>query len=134
MSLIGGLSYLAIFTRPDISFAMSVLARHLHSPTNRHMVLSTRVVRYTFGPMDRKTFFPLWSINSCPLTAYADGDWAGCNATRRSTTGIFITLNSEPVSWTLKCQTMMALSSAEAEYIALSTCCREASHLRRLFQ
>ena len=57
-SLIGGLSYLAICTRPDISFAVSVLSRQLHAPSERHLILAKRVVRYVAGTVDMRIFYP----------------------------------------------------------------------------
>lgn len=132
-SLIGGLSYLAICTRPDISFAVSILSRQLHAPSKRHLVLAKRVVRYVSGTVDKKIFYPRSNVNSEPLMAYTDADWAGCNDTRRSTTGILIKINSAPVYWTSKRQSLVMLSSAEAEYVSLSQCAKQIVNLRRLF-
>ena len=67
------------------------------------------------------------------LVAYADADWGGCIDTRRSTTGFFIVVNDTPIVWKSKKQTGTALSSGEAEYIALSTCAKEVSWIRKLF-
>lgn len=130
-SLVGSLSYLAICTRPDISFAVSVLSRQLHDPCNRHLVLAKRVVRYISGTIHRALCFPAHC--SSPLEAYVDSDWAGCQATRRSTTGIIILVNNAPIFWCSNRQSILALSSAEAEYIALSACGKSITWLRRLY-
>lgn len=132
-SLIGSLSYLAICTRPDISFAVSSLARKLHAPCARHLILAKRVVRYVSYTANKSILFPNSSISKDPLTAYSDSDWAGCHETRRSTTGIVIKVNGAPIFWTSKRQTMVTVSSAEAEYIAISSCGKHISWLRRLF-
>lgn len=97
------------------------------------MLLEKRVVGYVARTMEKKIFFARSTINSSPLTAYSDSDWAGWNDTRRSKTGILITISEAPVSWTYKMQTMIALPSAEAEYIVLSTYAKEVIHLVRLF-
>ena len=82
-SLIGGISYLAICTRPDISFAVSVLSRQLHAPAKRHFVLAKRVVRYIAGTADKRIFYRRSQANSEPLIAYADADWVGDHDMRR---------------------------------------------------
>ena len=82
-SIVGSLSYLGICTRPDISFAVSVLARQLHAPCKRHLLLVKRVLRYVSVTSDKEIFYPRCQINSSPLTAYTDADWAGCNDKRR---------------------------------------------------
>lgn len=131
-SLIGSISYLAICSRPDISFAISVLSRQLHDPAHRHLVLAKRVLRYISGTTDKSIFFPANST-AHPLTAYCDSDWGGCHETRRSTTGIIIKVNNAPIYWSSKRQTLVTLSSSEAEYVALSSCAKQVIWLRRLF-
>ena len=66
------------------------------------------------------------------INAYSDSDWAGCIDTRHSTTGIIIMANDSPIGWKSKRQSIVALSSAEAEYIAISTTARELCWYRRL--
>eukprot|EP00171_Calliarthron_tuberculosum_P000771 IDg771t1 len=65
--------------------------------------------------------------------AHVDVDWGGCRGTRKSTTGYVITINGAPVAWKSRKQTVIALSSGEAEYGAPSECARQTSWLRRLF-
>ncbi|GKG45235.1 retrovirus-related pol polyprotein from transposon TNT 1-94 [Tanacetum coccineum] len=59
------------------------------------------------------------------LTAFADADHAGCQDTRRSTSGSIQLLGDRLVSWSFKRQKSAAISSTEAEYIALSGCCAQ---------
>lgn len=121
-SLAGALSYLTICTRPDISLSVSVPARQLHTPAERNMVLDKRVVRYVTGTSD-KTLFHLFNPNlSEPLTAHSDAHWAGCRESRKSTTGTVLKVNSGPIYWTSKRQSLVTLSSSEAEYFPLSSC------------
>lgn len=63
---------------------------------------------------------------------YSDSDWAGCTTARKSTTGFIVTIKNSPVSCKSLCQLLIALSSAEAEYIALSTATKELTWIIRL--
>ncbi|GJV15274.1 hypothetical protein Tco_1360597 [Tanacetum coccineum] len=64
------------------------------------------------------------------LTAYADADYAGCQDTRRSTSGSAQFLGDKLVSWSSKKQTSTSISSTEAEYIAMSGCCAQILWMR----
>ena len=133
-SIIGGLLYLATCTRPDLSFSVSVLARHLHQPTIRHLSLLKRVLRYLKGTVELGIKYKSSKkLTLLSLDAHVDADWAGCKETRKSTTGFIICINDAPIIWKTKKQSMIALSSAEAEYIALSECSKQISWLRKLF-
>ena len=68
------------------------------------------------------------------LRAFCDSDWAGCPMTRRSTTSYCVFLGSSLVSWRMKRQKTVSLSSAEAEYIAMTGTCCELSWLRSLLK
>nr|GEY09280.1 uncharacterized mitochondrial protein AtMg00810-like [Tanacetum cinerariifolium] len=63
--------------------------------------------------------------SSVALTAFADADHAGCQDTRRSTSGSVQFLGERLISWSSKRQKSAAISSTEAEYIALSGCCAQ---------
>lgn len=47
--MVGGIAYLATYTQPDLTFAVTSLARHLQEPTSRHLLLVNRVLRYVAG-------------------------------------------------------------------------------------
>ena len=130
-SLVGSLMYAAVCTRPDLSFSCSILARAMHKPSIRHLALAKRVVRYVAGTLKRGLFFS--ASHRSPLIAYSDADWAGCRTTRRSTSGTIITVNGSPIWWSSKRQSLIALSSAEAEYISMSSCANHITWMRRLF-
>ncbi|GKE53796.1 retrovirus-related pol polyprotein from transposon TNT 1-94, partial [Tanacetum coccineum] len=80
----------------------------------------------------RTTDMGLWysKDTSVSLTAYTDADHAGCQDTRRSTSGSAQFLGDKLVSWSLKMQKCTAISSTEAEYIALSGCCAQILWMR----
>lgn len=119
--LLGKLIYLTI-TRPDISFTVHTLSQYMNAPTNVHLQAAKRLLRYLAGSPSQGIL--LASSSAARLTAYCDSDWASCLATRKSTTGYCIFLGDSPISWKSKKQSIVARSSAEAEYraMALTTC------------
>lgn len=93
-----------------------------------------RVLRYVAGTTTFGLSFPIHApFLPHSLVACVDADWGGCKESRRSTTGFVITVNEAPVFWRSKRQTVIALSSPESEYIALSSCAKELSWIRKLF-
>lgn len=90
-----------------------------------------RVIRYVSTSIDYGIHYPS-KPSAIGLEAFCDADWAGCTFMRRSTTGSIIMHNQAPISWKSIRQTIVALSTAESEYIALSTTAKEISWLRRL--
>ncbi|GJU78752.1 hypothetical protein Tco_1275822 [Tanacetum coccineum] len=68
--------------------------------------------------------------NAMSLTAYADADHAGCQDSRRSTSGSAQFLGDRLVSWSSKKQRSTAISTTEAEYIAMSGCCAQILWMR----
>ena len=131
--MIDGLAYLATCTRPDLSFTVSALPRYLHDPSHNHLSHANRVMRYVSGTKNYSLFFPARPFTPMSIDASVDSNWGADLETRRSVTGFIITVNGSPIYWRSKRQTIVALSSGEAEYIALSAFAREASWLRKLF-
>jgi Reverse transcriptase (RNA-dependent DNA polymerase)/gag-polypeptide of LTR copia-type/Integrase core domain/GAG-pre-integrase domain/Domain of unknown function (DUF4219)/Zinc knuckle len=128
-SLVGGLIYLT-HTRPDISFPVGVVSRFMHNPTRHHMGAAKRILRYIAGTVE----FGLWyaTDNTEKLTGYSDSDWAGCYEDMKSTSGYLFFLGSSPISWRSKKQPTVALSSTEAEYVAICAAACQAVWLKRV--
>ncbi|GJY99420.1 retrovirus-related pol polyprotein from transposon TNT 1-94 [Tanacetum coccineum] len=125
--MIGTLLYLTA-SRPDLQFAICMCARYQAWPTEKHLNAVKRIFRYLKGTVHRGLWYP--KDSSIALTAFADADHAGCQDTRRSTSGSIQLLGDRLVSWSSKRQKSAAISSTEAEYIALSGCCAQVLWMR----
>ncbi|GJT64114.1 ribonuclease H-like domain-containing protein [Tanacetum coccineum] len=128
-SLAGSLQYLT-FTRPDLSYAVQQLCLYMHDPRELHLNAMIRVLCY----LRRTTYLGLQLFRSTTsqLIAYSDADWAGCPATRRSTSGYSIFLGENLLTWSFKRQDTLSRSSAEAEYREVANVVAETSWIRNL--
>jgi hypothetical protein len=138
-TLIGMLTYLSVSSRPDIAFAVHQCARFSQNPMRIHEIAVRRIVRYLHGTSDRGYILRPTS-ESHNLDCYVDADFAGLwdfegsddpNSVK-SRTGYVITFANCPVLWVSKLQTEIALSTTEAEYIALSQAMRDLIPMRNL--
>lgn len=118
--------YAALGTRTDIMHTVSVLAQFSSNPKTEHWIAAKRVLRYLQGTIDLALKF---EGNDDHLTCYVDADWANCNIDRRSYTGSVFVFNGAAVSWESRKQRTIALSSTEAEYMAIGDATKEAMHL-----
>ncbi|GJW35745.1 retrovirus-related pol polyprotein from transposon TNT 1-94 [Tanacetum coccineum] len=98
------------------------------SPTKKHLEALKRVFRYLRGTINWGLWYP--KDTAMALTAYADADHAGCQDTRRSTSGSAQFLGDKLVSWSSKKQKSTAISTTEAEYIAMFGCCAQILWMR----
>ncbi|GJS55261.1 retrovirus-related pol polyprotein from transposon TNT 1-94 [Tanacetum coccineum] len=125
--MIGTLLYLTA-SRPDLQFAICMCARYQARPTEKHLHAVKRIFRYLRGTVNRGLWYP--KDSSIALTTFADADHAGCQDTRRSTSGSMQFLGDRLVSWSSKRQKSAAISSTKAEYIAMSGCCAQILWMR----
>ncbi|GKD68275.1 retrovirus-related pol polyprotein from transposon TNT 1-94 [Tanacetum coccineum] len=125
--MIGTLLYLTA-NRPDLQFSICMCARYQARPTEKHLNAVKRIFRYLKGNVHQGLWYP--KDSSIVLTAFADADHAGCQDTRRSTSSSMQLLGDRLVSWSSKRQKSTAISSTEAEYIALSGCCAQILWMR----
>jgi len=126
-NLIGSLMYLAVSTRPDIAYDVSSLSQLHTNYTTEHWIAAKRVLRYLKGTPDYGLTFEKTGKD---LVGYVDADWAGCPDDRRSYTGYTFIFGNGPVSWESRKQRTVALSSTEAEYMAVTEGTKEAIHLQ----
>ncbi|KAM9933214.1 hypothetical protein OXX80_007164 [Metschnikowia pulcherrima] len=132
-SIIGKLLYAANTVRFDISHVVSRLSRFLASPKNKDMEDAKRVLRYLKGTKSFGLFYTNEKHND--LTCYCDADFASDIETKsRSITGSIIMYGSSPVCWKSKLQTMVALSTVNAELVALCHTATESLWLSNLLK
>jgi hypothetical protein len=128
---VGALNYLAVISRPDIAFAVSRVARFSENPSPSHWSAVKRIMRYLKGTISYALVFGK-EPGGMTMTGYCDSDWAGDIESRCSTSGFIFTLNGGPVSWSSKLQKTCALSSTEAEYMAMTEALKEVLWFRPL--
>lgn len=152
-SIIGSLLWLSICTRPDISYAASVLGSNLASPQRSHLEAAIQVLRYLRGTKSEGLFYSkdgALGVNGFSdkykksdkrvrflveeEDTFSDADYAGCKKSRRSRSGVYISLDkvSSPVMWISRLQQETSLSSCESELYAAVECYKEYNFVRIL--
>ncbi|GJU05137.1 retrovirus-related pol polyprotein from transposon TNT 1-94 [Tanacetum coccineum] len=125
--MVGTLMYLTS-SIPDLVYTVCMCARYQAWPTKKHLHAVKRIFQYLRGTVN----WGLWysKDSAIALTAFADANHAGCQDTRRSTSGSMQLLGDRLVGWSSKRQKSVAISSTEAEYIAFSGCCAQVLWMR----
>ncbi|XP_070020450.1 secreted RxLR effector protein 161-like [Nicotiana sylvestris] len=118
--IIGSLFYLTA-SRPDILFSVGLCAMFQLNPKESHLKAAKRILRYLKGTQVLVLYYP--SGDNFNLIWYADNDYAGYLVDMKSTSGMAHFLGSCLISWGIRKQNSMALSTAEAEYVAVASCC-----------
>ena len=129
--LVGRLVYLT-HTRPELSYAVNILAQFMQVPLKDHWEAAQRLVRYLKSSPGQGIV--LSSTASLQVNAFCDADYNSCPTTRRSLTGYMVMLGDSPVTWKTKKQSRVSLSSAEAEYRAMAMTCKELLWLKEVLQ
>lgn len=129
--LAGCLNYIALTTRPDISYAVSRLSKYNQRHGQVHWTALKRVLKYLSATSDYSLYYSS-NIKDVSPIAWCDADWGSCSGEieGRSYSGTIIKIGTGPISWQSKKQNCVALSSAESELISLSECCKEIKFLR----
>jgi hypothetical protein len=109
-------------TRPDITYAVSRLTSVVNGPSEKAWTAIKRLLRYLRGTVETGLMYG----GSEPLQGYSDANWAEGESVK-ATTGIIFTMNSGPIHWYSRRQTIVALSTCETEYIAASTATQDAA-------
>ena len=130
-SAIGSLMYLTVSTRLDIAYAVGNLAKFSSKPSTKHWTALKRVLLYLKGTIKLGILYSQKSSGEC--VGYSDADWAGDINDRKSTSGYIFQISGAAVTWRSKKQGCLALSTAEAEYVALSSAAQESVWLSWLF-
>lgn len=123
-SALGSLMYLMICTRPDLGFAVGRLSQYCEKPLKSHWKAVKRVYRYVKGTQTMGIQYG--SSTEPAITGFCDSDWAGCAESRKSTEAFVFMMTGGAISWRSKKQSIVALSSCEAEYISCCSAAKEA--------
>ena len=123
--------------RPDVTFAVKELSRGVSAPTSGHLNKLRHLLRYLYSTKEHKVELRpkvlLDAKNTClNVTCYADSDWAGCTATRKSTSGVLCSVLGSTICTISRTQQTLALSSGEAELYALGLGIAESLFIRSL--
>ena len=140
-SVIGKLNFLEKTSRPDIAYAVHQCARFCENPKKEHAEAVEHLIKYLSGTANKGIY--IQPSGDPVLYVYADADFSGNwnkstapedSSTAKSRTGYFISFANCPIIWISKLQTQVALSTTEAEYIALSQSLRDAIPLMQIIQ
>ena len=129
--LVGKPNYLTI-TRPNISFPVSVVSQFLQSLCDSHWDAVVRILRYIKGTPGQGVLYE--NRGHTLVVGYSDTDWAGSPTDRRSTSGYCVFIRGNLISWKSKKQDVVARSSAEAEYRAMTLATCELIWLKHFLQ
>ncbi|XP_068503128.1 secreted RxLR effector protein 161-like [Phaseolus vulgaris] len=126
--LIGSLLYLTT-SRPDIMFVVCFCARYQANPKESHFKAAKRILKYLKGTTNVGLWHP--SYSPIHLIGYSDSDFVGCKLDRKSISDTCHLLGSSFIYWHSKKQACVALSTAEAKYIAAGSCCAQVLWLKQ---
>ncbi|XP_034684099.1 secreted RxLR effector protein 161-like [Vitis riparia] len=121
-SVVGSLMYAQVCTRPDIAYIVGMLGRYLSNPGMDHWRAAKRVMRYL--QRTKEYMLTYRRLDQLEFIGYSDSDFAGCQDSRRSTSGYIYLLAGGAISWRSAKQTLVTSSTMEAEFVA----CYEASN------
>jgi hypothetical protein len=126
-SMIGSLLYLCA-SRPDIMLSVCMCARFQANPKECHLMTVKKIFMYLVNTPNLGLWYPKGS--TFDLLGYSDSDYAGCKVDRKSTSRTCQFLGRSLVSWSSKKQNSVALSTADAEYVAANACCSQLLWMR----
>ncbi|KAE8723109.1 Retrovirus-related Pol polyprotein from transposon TNT 1-94 [Hibiscus syriacus] len=121
-SAIRSMMYAMVCTIPDIAQAVGAVSRYMNNPGKVHWEAVKWILRYLRGTTNKALCF---KGRDTILTDYVDADLAGNVDIRRSTTGYVYTLGGTAMSWVSQLQKIVALSTTEAEYVAVTEANKE---------
>ena len=116
----------------EYSLGVGLVSRFIETPIMTHFKALKRILRYIKGTIDFGLFYGY--SNSFVLVGYSDSDWAGDMDDRKSTIGFIFYMRDITFTWSSKKQSIVTLSTCEAEYVATTTCVCHSIWLRRLLK
>lgn len=132
--LIGSLMYIMLGSRPDLCFSVGYFSRFQNCYSEVHWKNLKNILRYLKHTQNFSLVFYKSHNLNCNLYAYVDSDFAGDVNDRKSTSGFCIKINKNMIFWHSKKQSIVAISSSEAEYVALASCVTECLFILQLLE
>jgi hypothetical protein len=131
----GKLIHLAVWSRPDLAHAVSVLGRYVHNPSQKLWLAYHRIAKYLIRTKDFRLVFGTYDpLQRTEPYGFTDSDWAADVDNRKSTGAYLFLLDGASCSWKVKLSSTVCLSTQQAEYYALSEGTKEALNLRFLLR
>lgn len=127
---VGGLMFAMVMARPDIAQAVGKAAQFMDCFDNSHVMAVKHIFRYLRGTVDRGITYG----GQETLVGSSDADYAGDLTTRRSTSGYVFMMNGGAIAWSSKIQKVVAMSTTEAEYMAMAEATKQAIWMRQLLK
>ena len=127
-SAVGSVMYTMVVTRLDLAYAVGLISRFMSKPLKEHWQAVKWVLWYIKGTVDTRLCFK--KKGDFVIKGYTDSDYNGDLDQRRSTSGMVFTAGGNSISWRSSLQKVVALSTTEAEYIALSDAVKEGVWLK----
>lgn len=132
--LIGSFRHLCQ-SRPGISYSIGIVSRFMSNPHKTQFLAAKKILRYKNGTLQYGILFPqAQETEQLSMIGYLDADWRGDKIDRRSITCFGFMLQGAPISWSSKKQSIVALSSCEAEYVAGSFASCQANWLQNVLE
>jgi hypothetical protein len=129
--VVGSVLYLSIYTRPDITYTVGKLAQFNAKPTLAAINACNHLLQYIKSTLELGLRY--YGQKAPALNAYCDASFSDCNYTGKSTTGFIIYLGTCPIFWNSHLgETGVSISTADAEYSAVSSCARQTMACRNL--
>ena len=123
VNALGSLMYAMVRTRHNLSYLVSLVSRFMANPRKAHWQALKWILRYIKGSIGKSLVYGEvegYQENTVVIEGFVDSDFAGCLDTRKSLTGYVFTTFGTAISWKASLQKVVALSTTEAKYIALT--------------
>ncbi|GJU52716.1 retrovirus-related pol polyprotein from transposon TNT 1-94 [Tanacetum coccineum] len=129
--LIGSMMYTVVCTRPDITHAVGVVSRFMSNPGKEHWEAVKWLLCYLKGTSKATLYF---SRKEVILEGFSDSDYGGFLDSGKSTTGYVFTVGGITVSWMSRIRKCVAMSTTEAEYMAIAEAGKELVWLKNFLE
>lgn len=131
--IIGKLLYVSTNSRPDISLSVCILAQRVEKPRKLDITEALRVIKYLVNTKDYVLHLNNKHANQS-LIGFSDANFGECKLDGKSNSGVICFVNGGPIVWSSKKQSLVALSTCEAEYYAITETVKEILWLQSLLE